>query len=524
MERHFVQNRPRKRQRNPFPLGTTTAHTIPESADNNNNNNHHHSISNVTSTTEASQLVLSSLTRQTTTIAIPALIGMLADPVLSLIDTAYVGRLGSVPLAALGACTSIFHLAFNAFRATTAATTSLVSSRLQQDEQKAREVTQTSLLLGVTMGLAVAVTLWAAGRPILASMGVPSDSVLFPDACAYLYARCGAAPVVLWIGVAEGAFRGYGDTIVPLVASLTAAAINLVLDPILMFTLGWGVRGAAAATALAQFGAAIVYAVQLKRRNMLPALRRRSQSSVSSAATVTTNQKTAAAPALPSTSASSTATTTSRWDVIRTILGANVAMMTKQGSLLLAWAYATAKATRMGAAHVAAHQVGLSVWLVFALILDGAAVAAQVLASRAYANRDRAAVRTLLWYFTKVALLQGVVSLLLVDGLDWVLPGLFTPDRTVQAHLHRLVPYLAAQQVLVSLTLVWESLAVGAQEFRSLAVGTTLATVASVYQLRQQTTVEGIWKVGIVTLFAGRLLTAAVANIRAYRKLPRQTA
>ena len=54
-------------------------------------------------------------------LAVPALIGMLADPLLSLMDTAYVGRVGPTELAALGACTSIFHLAFNAFRATTTA-------------------------------------------------------------------------------------------------------------------------------------------------------------------------------------------------------------------------------------------------------------------------------------------------------------------------------------------------------------------------------------------------------------------
>ena len=57
-------------------------------------------------------------TSQNFELAVPALIGMLADPLLSLMDTAYVGRVGSLELAALGACTSIFHLAFNAFRAT----------------------------------------------------------------------------------------------------------------------------------------------------------------------------------------------------------------------------------------------------------------------------------------------------------------------------------------------------------------------------------------------------------------------
>lgn len=60
-------------------------------------------------------------TPSTLALAVPALIGMLADPLLSLMDTAYIGRVGPTELAALGACTSIFHLAFNAFRATTTA-------------------------------------------------------------------------------------------------------------------------------------------------------------------------------------------------------------------------------------------------------------------------------------------------------------------------------------------------------------------------------------------------------------------
>eukprot|EP00978_Attheya_sp_CCMP212_P013565 scaffold34050_cov49-Attheya_sp.AAC.1 len=54
------------------------------------------------------------------------------------------------------------------------------------------------------------------------------------------------------------------------------------------------------------------------------------------------------------------------------------------GSLLLGWAYATKRATMMGHTKVAAHQVALCLWLVFALVLDGASVAAQVLMARTY--------------------------------------------------------------------------------------------------------------------------------------------
>lgn len=470
-------------------------------------------------------------TRQNLQIAIPALIGMLADPLLSLMDTAYVGHLGSRELAALGACTSIFHLAFNAFRATTTATTSLVATSLQQDPQQAQQVTSISLKLGIFMGLCVMVGLQTGGTWCLATMGVPLGSPLYTPAKSYLTTRAWAAPVVLGIVVSEGAFRGYGDTKIPLLASLVASLINLVLDPILMFPLGLGVMGAAAATAFSQLGSGAVYAFFLKKRNML--------GGVLSSKTIPhspTNESHNAATAhsdesvQPSevevpekTGRSLSGGKFRRGKVIRAILSANLAMMTKQGSLLLGWAFATSRATRIGANHVAAHQVALSCWLVLALMLDGAAVGAQVLMSRAFAQENAAArksqVRSLISYFTRYATLQGAVACATWLGFlgRYVVPHVFTSDRTIRAHLISLMPTLAWQQILVSLTLVVEALAVGGQQFQIMALGTTISTVLAINKLRQATDIVSIWSRGITTLFLGRLLTAVIATFRVSR-------
>lgn len=397
-------------------------------------------------------------------------------------DTAFVGRLGAIELASLGACTSIFHLAFNAFRATTTATTSLVSSALQRNPDEAKEVTQLSLSLGLVMGLTVLITLRSSGTWCLKTMGIASSSPLFPPAHAYLNTRLWAAPAVLSIVVAEGAFRGYANTKIPLLASVVAAVINLVLDPVMMFPMGLGVIGAAAATALSQLGAATVYGIFLKKKKMLPSRNAHVQ--------------------------------LNRLKVIKTILGANIAMFAKQGSLLLAWAYATSKATRLGAAHVAAHQVALSFWLVFALLLDGAAVSAQVLMSKAYGAKNNNKIRSLSKYMTKFSIAQGVVSTLLITGLGTFIPELFTKDATIQYYLHQLMPHLAAQQVLISVTLVMEAMAAGANQFNLLAAGTTLSTIVAVSRLREATNVMSIWSRGIVTLFAGRLVTAIIGVAR----------
>ena len=398
-------------------------------------------------------------------------------------DTAFVGHVGSLELASLGACTSIFHLAFNAFRATTTATTSLVASSLHHNSQEAREVTQLSLTLGVIIGLCLMLILRGGGTWCLGCMGIATSSNLFPPAHSYLNARAWAAPAVLFIVVSEGAFRGYGNTKIPLLASGIAAILNLILDPVMMFPMGLGVMGAAAATATSQLGAAVVYGIFLERNEMLP--KRHHHVKVN------------------------------RRKVIQTILGANMAMMAKQGSLLLAWAYATSKATRLGAAHVAAHQVALSFWLVFALWLDGAAVSAQVLMSRARAKKDLPQMRSLSQYMIKFATWQGLASTAMIVGMGTFVPNIFTSDATIQFYLRQLMPHLAAQQILISITLVVESLAAGAHQFNLLAVGTTLSTVLAVHRLRQATSVISIWSNGIVTLFAGRLVTALIGAARA---------
>jgi MATE family multidrug resistance protein len=449
-------------------------------------------------------------TPQCLAIAAPAFVSMLADPVLSLIDTVYVARIGTTELAALGACTSIFSLSFNAFRGTTAATTSLVATELAKakdtgDTMPAKYVTYISLWFAWWLGISVSAILFLFGQQALAGMGISKQSTLFPAARDYLYTRLWAAPAVLLIGVAEGAFRGYGNAIVPLAASVAASILNIVLDPLLMFTVGWKVKGAAAATAIAQLGATAVYAYNLIRKKMLTSNWKNSLSkdrskSISKEMDIADQS-------------------VSRMKIIRTIVGANVALLAKQGSLLFGWSFATARATRLGADHVAAHQIGLSVWLLFALILDGAAVAAQVLMSRAFVAADRRQVKSLVSYFVKFALLQGFASFIAVDAINLLVPQLFTKDPLIQQHLHKLMPHLAWQQILVSLTLVVEGLAMGANQFRILASGTALSTMVAIWKISQQTSIEGIWELGIVSLFVGRLATAIFACFGSFRKL-----
>lgn len=453
-------------------------------------------------------------TKQTFDIGLPALIGMVADPLLSLVDTGFVGRLGAVPLAALGACTSIFHLAFNAFRATTTATTSLVATSLstagrdeEENRNEARMVVDTSLRLGLTIGALVLVALSLGWSHVLGAMGIGSDSALLQPARSYLRIRALAAPAVLLISVSEGAFRGYGNTRIPLLASFIAAITNVILDPIFMFPMKMKVGGAAAATAISQIAAAAVYAIFLRRRKMMPQKIEKKEKAV----------------AVPKSSID-------RAKIVMEILRANAAMFAKQGSLLFGWAYATARATRIGHYHVAAHQIALSFWLIFALVLDGSAVSAQVLMSRNYAayqsngcavdeeeekqcgvcKEARRSIHSLTRYMFKFAFAQGVLSTMAIFGLGQFAPSIFTTDPAILSHLKDIIPILAWQQILISLTLVTESLAIGASKFNLIAIGTSISTLLAIKILAGAKSVVEIWSGGIVALFVGRLITACI--------------
>lgn len=249
--------------------------------------------------------------------------------------------------------------------------------------------------------------------------------------------------------------------------------------------------------------------------------------------------------------------------IATTILRANAAMMAKQGSLLLGWAYATSRATRMGHSVVASHQMALSIWLVVALVLEGAGVAAQVLMAREWeglkvllerkkeheatddgdddgaigeqedkkkeqtteddghdsdtvgepvVRKQRRTIKSLSLYMIKLSLIQGLVGSLSILLLRHSAPSfILTQDPVVRQNLLTLLPHVAAQMTLVSVTLVMEALAIGGGRFKWLAGGTTVSSVIAMVKLRGAVDLVGIWSGGIVALFLGRLATALLA-------------
>jgi Na+-driven multidrug efflux pump len=201
------------------------------------------------------------LRRSFLSISLPALVQLTAEPLASLVDSAYLGRLGPAVLGGAGVAISAHYALAKLYNDPLLRTSiSLVAQEdaAQEDAPSSPASSSTSASISTALSLAFLVGAFQAVfyllllSPILTSMGVPPASPMRPAASSYLFYRAlGSPAATLWL-VTNGVFRGLGDTRTPLLYSLLFTALNALLDPLLIFPGGMGAGGAALGTALAQ--------------------------------------------------------------------------------------------------------------------------------------------------------------------------------------------------------------------------------------------------------------------------------
>mmetsp|Transcript_24312 Transcript_24312/g.53530 ORF Transcript_24312/g.53530 Transcript_24312/m.53530 type:complete len:604 (+) Transcript_24312:76-1887(+) len=197
--------------------------------------------------------------------AIPCLGLWVAQPLLSLVDTAFVGLSARVPaesaaqLAALGPATTFFDGATYLFAFLNVATTNLYSTaRAQRGEQsdQAEAVVRTASRVATRCGIGIMLFLLAFARPLLGLyIGHGTDAALLDSAVDYVKIRAFSMPTSLLLGVVQAALLGAKDSVTPLIAILYSTVVNIVGDFFLVRVAGMGLRGAAIATLAAQLAA-----------------------------------------------------------------------------------------------------------------------------------------------------------------------------------------------------------------------------------------------------------------------------
>ena len=193
--------------------------------------------------------------RAITRLAVPATLALLAKAVYNIVDTAYIGMLGSdIALAAVGVTLPLLLIMVSVENIFAAGAAVLAGRQLGAGHKKEANRTITSV---VGLSVFIGIFLCAAGilfmEPLLRAFGA-SEAVL-PQAGDYAFWMFVAALANLPAQSMNCAARAESSVKISSIAVITGALLNVVLDPVFMFDwgLGMGVEGASLATTISQF-------------------------------------------------------------------------------------------------------------------------------------------------------------------------------------------------------------------------------------------------------------------------------
>lgn len=368
----------------------------------------------------------------------------------------FVGRgLGKVCHGAMGPASELFTLAVALMWAIKDSTATSVARLIAVgDKRGAVRYLEHTIVIALFLGVALAVGAQLTAPSALALLGAPASSPLHAPALEYVRVRACALPAVLFVTAAEGAFRGFGDTRMPLRASVVAAVVNLVLDPLLMFgPIGLGMRGAAGATAIAQCASAAVYLAALLRRTAELGVPMRLLQQLRDLRSVAREA--------------------------RQVLVSNAVLLVRTVSVLTFWVFASALATRLGPAPAAAHFTMINLWLIFVLGSEAPGVASQILGARAVATGRRDYIALLMRELAVIASALGAFATGAMLLLRPLVLTAFTKDAEVAALLAKLLVPVAVSLPMVVLAITAEAMLVGAGLTAHVAISSFLVSCVS---------------------------------------------
>ena len=194
-------------------------------------------------------------------LAIPMMLEMAMESVFAVVDIAFVSRLGTDAVAAVGITEALITVLYALAIGLGVGLTAMVSRRIgAKDSVGAANVTGQAIWVGALLAIVIGVAGATYARDLLAIMGA-SDSVI-EQGKGFTAVLLGGSVSIIYLFLLNAAFRGAGDATVALRSLWLANGINIILDPCLIFGIGpfpeMGVTGAAVATTIGR-GIGVVY-------------------------------------------------------------------------------------------------------------------------------------------------------------------------------------------------------------------------------------------------------------------------
>lgn len=202
------------------------------------------------------------------TFALPLLLGDLFQQLYNLTDTWVIGNFATnAEYSAVGACSPILKLIIKSFIGFSAGTQLVISrSYGQWNQERVKHGSSTAAVICIVS----AVLLTIVGRVIspyaLKITGVPPE--IYNYAKDYLDIIFNLVSAQIIYNMGAGVLRSIGDSQKPFLFLVAASVINVILDLYFVIKLGWGIKGVAWATAIAQCVSAALVIIELFRTTL----------------------------------------------------------------------------------------------------------------------------------------------------------------------------------------------------------------------------------------------------------------
>jgi multidrug resistance protein, MATE family len=363
-------------------------------------------------------------------LAIPALIAGIAEPLLSITDTAIIGNIdinATENLAAVGIVAAYISMLIWVFGQIRSAISSIISQYVGADKLDAVKTLPAQAIAIIVVGsLFVLAISYPFAKQIFEFYNA-SGSVL-AYCITYFKIRIFGFPFSLFVFAVFGVFRGLQNTFYPMIIAIIGALLNIVLDVIFVYGIegyipAMNIEGAAYASVIAQVSMAILAFVMLIKKTTI---------SLKIGKTV--------------------------HEEIPRLLGMMGNLFIRTIALNTALYFATAYATDYGAAYIAAYTIGINIWLLGAFMIDGYSSAGNILAGKLLGAKEYKTLVALSNKLFKYGIVIGIVMAMLGFIFYNFIGEIFTKEASVLQQFYHVFWIVLLTQPISAITFIFDGM------------------------------------------------------------------
>ncbi|MGE0865876.1 MAG: MATE family efflux transporter [Vicinamibacterales bacterium] len=195
-------------------------------------------------------------------LSVPMVLEMAMESLFAVVDVFFVSRVGADAVATVGVTESMLTIVYTVAMGLGIGATAVVSRRMgEKDDEGAAQAAAQAIALGLILSVAIGAFGWFNAERLLRMMGATPEMI--DSSLGYAQVMLAGNVTVTLLFLNNAIFRGAGDPAIAMRVLWIGNAINIVMDPVLIFGLGpfpeLGVTGAAVAT---NTGRGIAVAIQ----------------------------------------------------------------------------------------------------------------------------------------------------------------------------------------------------------------------------------------------------------------------